>query len=76
MSAACASDGLLSIGEVLRLLRADFPDVTISKIRYLETEGLVEPAAHPSGYRKFTRADADGCATCCGCSATTTCPSR
>lgn len=54
-----ASDGLLSIGEVLHLLRTDFPDVSISKIRYLEGEGLVDPARTPSGYRKFTRADAE-----------------
>jgi DNA-binding transcriptional MerR regulator len=59
MSTAAASDGLLSIGEVLHLLRGDFPDVSISKIRYLESEGLVEPARTPSGYRKFTRADAE-----------------
>ncbi|MGB7979288.1 MAG: MerR family transcriptional regulator [Candidatus Nanopelagicales bacterium] len=59
MSTAAASDGLLSIGEVLHLLRSDFPDVSISKIRYLEAEGLVEPARTPSGYRKFTRADAE-----------------
>lgn len=59
MSSAAASDGLLSIGEVLQLLRADFPDVTISKIRYLESEKLVEPARTPSGYRKFTRADSE-----------------
>ena len=59
MSAATVSDGQLSIGEVLRLLRGDFPDVSISKIRYLESEGLVEPSRTPSGYRKFTRADAE-----------------
>ena len=59
MSTATASDGLLSIGEVLHLLRPDFPDVSISKIRYLEAEGLVEPSRTPSGYRKFTRADAE-----------------
>lgn len=59
MSTAAASDGLLSIGEVLHLLRSDFPDVSISKIRYLEAENLVEPARTPSGYRKFTRADAE-----------------
>jgi DNA-binding transcriptional MerR regulator len=59
MSTAHAGDGLLSIGEVLHLLRSDFPDVSISKIRYLEAEGLVEPARTPSGYRKFTRADAE-----------------
>jgi len=59
MSTAAAVDGLLSIGEVLHLLKGDFPDVSISKIRYLEAEGLVEPARTPSGYRKFTRADAE-----------------
>ena len=59
MSAAAASDGLLSIGEVLHLLRSDFPDVSISKIRYLEAEDLVEPQRTASGYRKFTRADAE-----------------
>ena len=47
----------LSIGEVLSKLRAEFPDVTISKIRFLETEGLLEPARTPSGYRKFTTND-------------------
>lgn len=59
MSTATATDGLLSIGEVLHLLRSDFPDISISKIRYLESEGLVEPSRTPSGYRKFTRADAE-----------------
>jgi len=59
VSTAAASDGLLSIGEVLHLLRADFPDISISKIRYLEAEDLVEPQRTPSGYRKFTRADAE-----------------
>jgi DNA-binding transcriptional MerR regulator len=47
----------LSIGAVLALLRPDFPDVTISKIRFLEDQGLVEPDRTPSGYRKFTHAD-------------------
>jgi len=45
---------LMSIGEVLARLRADFPDVTISKLRFLEAEGLVEPHRSPSGYRKYT----------------------
>lgn len=49
-------DGL-SIGAVLGLLRSDFPDVTISKIRFLESEGLVRPARSASGYRRFTDAD-------------------
>jgi DNA-binding transcriptional MerR regulator len=47
----------LTIGEVLAVLRDDFPDVTISKIRYLESEQLVSPQRTPSGYRKFSRAD-------------------
>ncbi len=47
----------LSIGEVLSKLRGDFPDITISKIRFLESEGLIEPQRTPSGYRKFTSND-------------------
>jgi len=47
----------LSIGAVLDLLRSDFPDVTISKIRFLEAEGLVNPQRSPSGYRRFTAYD-------------------
>jgi DNA-binding transcriptional MerR regulator len=47
----------LTIGEVLAVLRDDFPDVTISKIRYLESEDLVHPQRTPSGYRKFSSAD-------------------
>ncbi|MGA7690578.1 MAG: MerR family transcriptional regulator, partial [Jiangellales bacterium] len=51
--------GTLSIGQVLAGLREDFPDVTISKIRFLETEGLVEPERAPSGYRRFTPTDVE-----------------
>jgi DNA-binding transcriptional MerR regulator len=47
----------MSIGAVLDLLRGDFPDVTISKIRFLEAEGLVTPERTPSGYRRFTAYD-------------------
>ncbi|MEV6812320.1 MerR family transcriptional regulator [Micromonospora sp. NPDC051296] len=43
----------MSIGEVLTELRADFPDVTISKLRFLEAEGLVEPQRTAAGYRKY-----------------------
>jgi DNA-binding transcriptional MerR regulator len=43
----------LSIGEVLDLLKDEFPDVTISKIRFLESQGLLDPERTPSGYRKF-----------------------
>ncbi|HEX4725406.1 MAG TPA: MerR family transcriptional regulator [Pseudonocardiaceae bacterium] len=49
----------MSIGAVLARLRPDFPDVTISKIRFLESEGLVAPARTESGYRQFTEADVD-----------------
>lgn len=49
----------LSIGAVLSRLREEFPDVTISKIRFLEAEGLVRPARTASGYRQFTPADVD-----------------
>ena len=49
----------LSIGEVLSLLQDEFPDVTISKIRFLESQGLIDPERTPSGYRKFYEADID-----------------
>ncbi|MBV9661514.1 MAG: MerR family DNA-binding transcriptional regulator [Acidimicrobiales bacterium] len=49
----------LSIGEVLSLLREEFPDVTISKIRFLESQGLVDPERTPSGYRKFYEPDVE-----------------
>jgi DNA-binding transcriptional MerR regulator len=46
-----------SIGEVLGALRDEFPDVTISKIRFLESQGLIDPERTPSGYRKFRDGD-------------------
>ncbi len=49
----------IGIGEVLDLLHPEFPDVTVSKIRFLETEGLIQPARTPSKYRKYTAADVD-----------------
>lgn len=49
----------MSIGTVLDRLRADFPDVTISKIRFLEAEGLVTPERTPSGYRRFSIGDCE-----------------
>ncbi len=49
----------LSIGEVLSLLKDEFPDVTISKIRFLESQGLLDPERTPSGYRKFYETDVD-----------------
>ena len=48
-----------SIGEVLVSVKTEFPDITISKIRFLESEGLIEPERTPSGYRKFYDKDDD-----------------
>lgn len=56
---ATAGDRLMSIGTVLNQLREEFPEVTISKIRFLESEGLVEPRRTPSGYRKFSPEDVE-----------------
>jgi DNA-binding transcriptional MerR regulator len=56
-AAAWADRALLSIGEVLALLQDDFPDITISKIRFLESQGLLDPERTPSGYRKFYEGD-------------------
>lgn len=49
--------GKLSIGQVLPLLKNEFPDISISKIRFLESEGLVSPERAPSGYRKYSPED-------------------
>jgi DNA-binding transcriptional MerR regulator len=49
----------LGIGEVLVELRSEFPDISVSKIRFLEAEGLICPARSPSGYRRFAPADID-----------------
>ncbi|WP_104435188.1 MerR family transcriptional regulator [Kineococcus xinjiangensis] len=49
----------MTIGEVMAQLSGDFPDVTISKIRFLEEQGLVEPERTPAGYRKFSEADVE-----------------
>src|SRR5437773_8550105 len=49
----------LSIGEVLELLKEEFPDITISKIRFLESQGLLDPERTPSGYRKFYEGDVE-----------------
>ena len=59
MSDARGDQAHLSIGEVLSLVQADFPDITISKIRFLESQGLLDPERTPSGYRKFYEADVE-----------------
>ena len=54
-----ATRNYMSIGEVLVTLKTEFPDVTISKIRFLEGEGLIDPERTPSGYRKFHDEDVE-----------------
>ncbi|WP_077041770.1 MerR family transcriptional regulator [Rhodococcus sp. MTM3W5.2] len=53
------TEGGMSIGSVLDRLRPDFPDITISKIRFLEAEGLISPERTPSGYRRFSLTDCE-----------------
>src|SRR5215216_1567673 len=48
-----------SIGQVMAILRTDFPDISISKIRFLEAEGLVTPQRAPSGYRRYSENDVE-----------------
>lgn len=48
-----------TIGEVLSMLRDDFPDISIPKIRFLEEKGLVKPERTPAGYRKFSEGDVE-----------------
>lgn len=50
---------LRSIGQVLSTVKVEFPDVSISKIRFLESEGLLSPERAPSGYRRYSQADID-----------------
>jgi DNA-binding transcriptional MerR regulator len=54
-----SKSGTRSIGHVLGLLKNEFPDISISKIRFLETEGLISPQRAPSGYRRYTDADVE-----------------
>ena len=54
-----AERAYLSIGEVLALLKDEFPEITISKIRFLESQGLLNPERTPSGYRKFYEPDVE-----------------
>jgi len=56
---AATSRVRMNIGQVLDLLRTDFPGITIPKIRFLEDKGLIKPERTPAGYRKFTSDDVD-----------------
>lgn len=49
----------LSIGEVMALLKEEFPDISISKLRFLESQGLLRPSRSPAGYRQFRVADVE-----------------
>jgi len=57
MSVTEPSAAAVSIGDVLDQLRPEFSDITISKIRFLESQGLIDPERTPSGYRKFSPSD-------------------
>lgn len=57
--ARTASAGLLSIGQVLARLTPDFPQLSSSKLRFLEVQGIITPSRTESGYRKFSLADLD-----------------
>lgn len=52
--------GARTIGRVLEMIRGEFPDISVSKLRYLEAEGLITPERQqPSGYRRFSQEDVD-----------------
>ena len=53
------ASGLMNIGQVLELLRAEHPTISIPKIRFLEEQGLVSPERTPAGYRKYSHADVE-----------------
>lgn len=59
MTGAAATEGRMNIGEVHARLREEFPQLQMSKLRYFEAEGLVEPTRTPAGYRKYTHADVE-----------------
>jgi DNA-binding transcriptional MerR regulator len=59
LNAQFAQASSVGIGEVLAELRSEFPDISVSKIRFLEAEGLISPARSPSGYRRFGPADVE-----------------
>ena len=59
VNGASAPQGRMNIGEVIAQLKEDFPELLVSKVRYYEAEGLVEPERTPSGYRKYTQRDVE-----------------
>ena len=73
---ALSARSYLSIGDVLTLLRQEFPDVTISKIRFLESQGLVNPERTPRVTASSTSTTSSACVGSSANSASTSCPSR
>jgi len=69
-----AEHEFMTIGEVVEQLKPEYPDLTISKVRFLEDEGLVSPERTSGGYRKFHRRTSRVSSLCSSFSATTTCP--
>ena len=63
----------LTIGAVCKQLEREFPEISISKIRYLEGQKLLQPRRTQGGYRLYTQADVSACARSCACSATSSC---
>ena len=63
----------LTIGAVVKQLEREFPDISISKIRYLEDQKLLSPRRTPGGYRLTDRPTSTGCARSCASSATSSC---
>ena len=74
MATAPASGRRLTIGAVCAALRIEHPDISISKIRSLEEQGLLHPQRTRGGYRLFARRTSSACAPSCACSATSSCP--
>lgn len=70
---ALTDSRLMSIGTVLNVLRDEFPEVTISKIRFLESEGLIEPQRTPRGTASSVPTTSSDLPTYCACSGTTIC---
>ena len=52
-----ADSGFLTIGKVVKKLQQQYPDLSISKVRYLQDEGLLNPSRTPSGYRLYSQRD-------------------
>ncbi len=52
-----ATPSYFSIGKLVKLLEADFPDISVSKVRFLESKGLVNPERSTSGYRRYCEKD-------------------